>query len=55
MHCDLAAFMKIAPLSVQSQCAAWRALGYFRSVGLRHLPVVDETNIVGLYKNNAIP
>jgi hypothetical protein len=46
MHCDLASFMKIAPLSVQSQCSAWRALGYFRSMGLRHLPVVDETNVV---------
>lgn len=46
LHCDLASFMKIAPLSVQSQCSAWRALGYFRSVGLRHLPVVDETNVV---------
>lgn len=46
MHCDLSAFMKIAPLSVQSQCSAWRALGYFRSAGLRHLPVVDDTNVV---------
>ena len=46
MHCDLVSFMTIAPLSVQSTCSAWRALGYFRSLGLRHLPVVDESNVV---------
>ena len=32
-----------------AECSAWRALGYFRSAGLRHLPVVDTCNrVVGM-------
>jgi len=34
---------------VAAECSAWRALGYFRSAGLRHLPVVDTCNrVVGM-------
>ena len=49
MRLDIANFMKIAPLAVQAECSAWRALGYFRAAGLRHLPVVDVDNrVVGM-------
>jgi chloride channel 7 len=49
MRLDIASFMKIAPLAVQAECSAWRALGYFRAAGLRHLPVVDVHNrVVGM-------
>lgn len=49
MRLDIASFMKIAPLAVQAECSAWRALGYFRAAGLRHLPVVDVDNrVVGM-------
>ena len=33
MRLDIANFMKIAPLAVQAECSAWRALGYFRAAG----------------------
>ena len=56
-HLDLTNYMKIAPLAVQRECSAWRAAGYFRSAGLRHLPVVDvENNVVGvLTRRDLVP
>ena len=33
MRLDIANFMKIAPLAVQAECSAWRALGYFARQG----------------------
>ena len=48
-HCDVGAFMKIAPLTVNERCSVWRAADYLVDVGLRHLPVVDDGNeVVGM-------
>ena len=47
--CDVGAFMKIAPLTVNERCSVWRAANYLIDVGLRHLPVVDNGNkVVGM-------
>lgn len=56
-HMYLTDYMKVAPLAVYSQCAAWRAAGYFRASGLRHLPVVDTlNNVVGvLTRRDLVP
>jgi chloride channel 7 len=54
---DLWNYMKLAPLAVHAQCSAWRAAGYFRAAGLRHLPVVDFNNRVGgvLTRRDLVP
>mmetsp|Transcript_25195 Transcript_25195/g.54838 ORF Transcript_25195/g.54838 Transcript_25195/m.54838 type:complete len:95 (+) Transcript_25195:1-285(+) len=45
-YVDLGPYMNIAPLSVQEECSVWKAHLYFRTMGLRHLPVVDIYNCV---------
>ena len=50
MRLDIANFMKIAPLAVQAECSAWRALGYFRAAGPSDTSVVDvvDNRVVGM-------
>eukprot|EP00854_Cymbomonas_tetramitiformis_P003390 gene3390-4266_t len=49
-YLDIRPYMNLAPLTVQSNCAVWRAFKYFRTMGLRHLPVTsDDTGaLVGI-------
>lgn len=50
---DLTAFMNPAPISVLTSCPLVRAYILFRSLGLRHMPVVDfQNNVCGMITRN---
>jgi len=43
---DLTPYMNIAPIAVRASCPLQRAFKHFRSMGIRHLVVVDGNNCV---------
>jgi len=45
LYIDLTAYMNPVPYSVQPECPLERAFRLFRTMGLRHLPVVDDSNV----------
>jgi len=46
LRIDLRPFMNPAPYAVQEVCPMARVYRLFRGMGIRHLVVVDETNVV---------
>jgi len=46
LHLDLRPYMNPAPFSIQENTPLARVFRLYRAMGIRHLPVVDQDNVV---------